>query len=70
MEAQVIAMTELGIPACLTGSAQKDRNILSRIRKGEFNIIYSTPEYLQEGHGKELLNILKKRLLLVAIDGE
>lgn len=70
MKAQVIYLNEAKIPACLVGTAQEDRNILSRIQMGEFNIVYSSPEYLVQGaYGSELLNILKNRLLLVAIDG-
>lgn len=70
MEAQLFDLDRQGIPACLVGTAQPDINILSRIKKGEFNIIYSSPEYLQGGHGQDFLNILKNRLIMVAIDGK
>lgn len=69
MEAQVFDMNRANIPACLVGSAQPDPNILLRIHSGEFNIIYSSPEYLQLAPGKHLLNMLKNRLILIAIDG-
>lgn len=69
MGAQVSELTEAGIPACFVGSAQPDPNILSRIRKGEF-ILYSSPEFLQTTNGKQMLDILQKRLLLVAIGGK
>lgn len=70
MQAQVFDLMKAGIPACLVGSAQPDPNILARIENGEFNIIYSSPEFLQRSQGELLLNILKNRLVLVAIDGK
>lgn len=70
MQAQVFDLTKANIPACLVGSAQPDKNILARIQKGEFNLIYCCPEYLQGGHGREFLDILKNRLLMVAVDGQ
>lgn len=70
MQAQVFEMNRANIPACLVGSAQLDPHIMARIENGEFNIIYSSPEFLQYGQGKLLLNILKNRLVLVAIDGK
>ncbi|XP_031625026.1 Werner syndrome ATP-dependent helicase-like [Contarinia nasturtii] len=68
MEAQVMALNEAQIKACLVGTAQLDANILSRIENGEFNIIYSSPEYLQGHQGMLMLNVLKNRLLLIAVD--
>lgn len=70
MRAQVLDLKKAGIPACLVGTAQKDKHILTRIQRREFNIIYCSPEYLLGGHGKQLLNILKNSLILVAIDGK
>lgn len=69
MEAQVIELKKLGISACLVGTAQPDRNILSRIQQREFNIIFCSPEYLQGVNGTQLLDVLKNQLLLIAIDG-
>lgn len=69
MKAQVHAMTQINVPACMLGTAQPDPNILSRIQKGEFNLIYASPEHLQKGKGKALLDILKNRLILIAVDG-
>lgn len=68
MEAQVVTLNEAGIAACLVGSAQEDKNILKRINNDEFTIIYSSPEYLQSEYGKNMLNSLKGRLILIAID--
>lgn len=70
MEAQIFDLARAGITACLVGSAQPDMQILSRIKKGEFNLVYCSPEYLLGGRGQDLLNILKKRLIMVAIDGK
>lgn len=70
MQAQILYLKRANIPACLVGTAQSDLNILSRIRKGEFNIIYSSPEYLLGNNGKQMLDVLKKQLILVAIDGK
>lgn len=68
MEAQVLALTSIGISACLVGSAQSDPNILKRIDDGEFSIVYCSPEYLQYNNGHTLMNDLKERLILIAID--
>lgn len=70
MEAQVFDLNRANIPACLVGTAQPDPHILARIQNGEFNIIYSSPEYLHGAYGKKLLDIVKNRLILVAIDGK
>lgn len=70
MEAQLFDLEAAGIPACLVGSAQSDINILSRIKKGEFKLIYCSPEYLVNSYGAELIKILEKRLILVAVDGK
>lgn len=69
MQAQVITLNEANIPACLVGTAQPDKNILTRICSGQFNVIYSSPEYLQGNPGGRMLNALKNRLTLIAIDG-
>lgn len=68
MEAQILDLNRANIPACLVGSAQEDRQILSRIKNAEFKIVYSSPEYLCGENGIQLLDILKNRLLLIAID--
>lgn len=68
MEAQVYTLIGTGISACFLGSAQKDPNVLQRINQNEFSIIYCYPEYLQGFNGVNLLNSLKDRLTLVAID--
>lgn len=70
MQAQVLTLNDLQIPACLVGSAQDDQCILLRTQKGEFNVIYSSPEYLQGQQGIQMLHSLKNRLTLIAIDGK
>lgn len=68
MQAQVMDLQRSGISACLVGSAQKDLKILERIANGTFNVVYSSPEYLQTANGDKLLSIVRGRLALVAID--
>lgn len=68
MEAQVHTLVKTGIPACFLGSAQKESNILQRVFRNEFNLVFCCPEYLQGFNGKNLLTTLKNRLTLVAID--
>lgn len=70
MKAQVNTLTRNNIRACLVGSAQTDKLILSRIESGEFNIIYSSPEYIKGINGNYMLHLLKNRLIMIAIDGE
>lgn len=72
MESQVMALEQLNIKACYVGRAQEDTQIYTKIARGEFNIIYCTPELLQScyGTGKRMLNSIADRLMLVAIDGE
>lgn len=68
MQAQVITLNKGNIAACLVGSAQKDNDILAKIKKGQFAVIYSSPEYLQGSRGIEMLTALNEKLTLVAID--
>lgn len=68
MQAQVFDLTKMGIAACYVGSAQKDTNILYKIERGMFTIVYCSPEYLQNSNGSKLLSILKDKLALVAVD--
>lgn len=70
MEAQVLTLNRASIKACLVGTAQTDKHIHMRINRGEFNIIYSSPEFLQTRQGQKMLLSLKNRLILVAVDGE
>lgn len=68
MQAQVIDLQAAGISACLVGTAQKDPYILNRIAEGKFVVVYSSPEYLQTTNGDKLLQSVKGKLALVAID--
>lgn len=68
MKAQVLSLKDSGISACFVGTAQEDPHILRRISECNYNIIYSSPKYLQSERGNQLLNILNGRLTLVAID--
>lgn len=62
MQAQVLTLNNANI------SAQKDNDILSKIKNGRFNVIYSSPEYLQSARGNEMLYSLNGKLTLIAID--
>lgn len=68
MQAQVIDLQKINVRACYVGSAQKDPKILYKISNGDYNVVYSSPEYLQTWNGSRLLSILKDKLVLVAID--
>lgn len=68
MQAQVLSLQDNGASACLVGSAQRDVNILSKINEDNYSIVYCSPEFLQSEGGTKLLNILKGRLNLIAID--
>lgn len=46
MEDQVQALHALSIPATLLGTAQKDNSVLTRILRGEYRLVYVTPERL------------------------
>lgn len=66
MQDQVLALKVANIPACYLGSAQTDRNILDKVRSGEFHLVYVSPEYITGN--LELLDDLADRLNLIAID--
>lgn len=70
MEAQVAELNKANIPACLVGSAQLDSNILARIQNSDFNVVYCSPEYLFGDKGDELLKVLKRQLIMIAVDGK
>lgn len=66
MQDQVLSLNVCNIPACLLGTAQTDYTILSRVKAGEFRLVYVCPEYITSN--LELLNELADKLTLVAID--
>lgn len=68
MEDQVMDLQARGISACLLGTAQKDKDTERRIVSGEYCLVYASPEYLFGFKGKKLLQDVKKRIRLIAVD--
>ena len=70
MQDQVSRLNESGIPATFLGSAQENsRRELSRAFKGEFRLLYITPEYCMNIGSDIIINLHKKtNICLVAID--
>ncbi|XP_075155051.1 ATP-dependent DNA helicase RecQ-like [Haematobia irritans] len=68
MEDQVRALNLTRERACLVGSAQSDKHIEKRILNLEFNLVYSTPEYITGECGLSLLKELDSSLILLAVD--
>lgn len=68
MEDQVRALNLTRERACLLGSAQMDKQIEKRILNLEFNLVYSTPEYITGECGHSLIKALGKNLILLAVD--
>lgn len=68
MQDQVLSLEVANIPACLLGSAQRNRNIESEVLNGDYRLVYASPEYLTGDRGKDLLRKLEKTLTLIAID--
>lgn len=70
MQDQVLSLNVANIPACLLGSAQKQRDIEDHVINGEFRLVYASPEYLVGECGHSLLNKLadKNKLTLIAVD--
>ncbi|XP_064415697.1 bifunctional 3'-5' exonuclease/ATP-dependent helicase WRN isoform X2 [Latimeria chalumnae] len=67
MEDQVLQLKIANIPACFLGSAQF-QNVLQEVKKGEFRVVYMTPEFCSKGTSllKELDN--NKGISLIAVD--
>lgn len=68
MQDQVLSLEVANIPACLLGSAQRNRNIDAEVLNGDYRLVYASPEYLTGERGKDLLRKLEKTLTLIAID--
>lgn len=65
---QVTALNSVNISACYLGSAQPDRNTLTKAIAGRYNLIYVTPEFITSPGGNHLLVSLKDKLNLIGID--
>lgn len=68
MEDQIMSLKMNGIPACLLGTAQKDRSVLNEVVEGKYNLVYLTPEYITGECGTELLKQIRSQIVLIAID--
>lgn len=66
MQDQVLKLEQLNIQACFLGKMQTDLIAFDRIRRNEVQIIYCSPESLVLS--TDLLEILKVRLTLIAVD--
>ncbi|XP_037936958.1 Werner syndrome ATP-dependent helicase homolog isoform X2 [Teleopsis dalmanni] len=68
MQDQVTALNLIRERSCLLGSAQTDKTIVSRVLASNFNVIYTTPEYITTEFGLSLLRSLSNKLVLIAVD--
>ncbi|CRH03853.1 ATP-dependent DNA helicase, putative [Plasmodium relictum] len=68
MKDQVDNLNRKKISSVFLGSGQKmnSEKILTQIKHGVYNIVYCSPEYAL--NNKNLFTLLKKRILLIAID--
>ncbi len=69
MQDQVTALSELGIEAAFLNSSQSPeeaRDVLTRLRQGELQLLYVAPERLAMGHTRSLLRDIP--ISLIAID--
>lgn len=67
MQDQVNSLNLVNIPACLLGSAQTNKAIVEDIIRGDFRIVYASPEYVSS-MGSYLIGKLKDKLTLIAVD--
>ena len=63
MQDQVMALHARGVAAAFLGSAQKDSSVLPRALRGEFTLLYMTPEYALHAEA-----VGKLKPVLIAID--
>lgn len=68
MEDQVLSLTVSNIKACFLGSAQSDKSTYDSVLKGDYTLVYLTPEFLTCDLGVSMLKTLECKLSLVAID--
>uniref|UniRef100_A0A1B0D8Z1 DNA 3'-5' helicase n=1 Tax=Phlebotomus papatasi TaxID=29031 RepID=A0A1B0D8Z1_PHLPP len=66
MEDQVSALEVMNIEAVFLGTAQKDREALSKVYQGEYRLVYMSPEYIT--NNQDVLIHLAPQLTLIAID--
>lgn len=68
MEDQVLALNQRGITACHLSSTQEDLSVFERARRGEFSLVYMSPERLQMAQGL-LEDLIKNRGLCCFASG-
>lgn len=68
MQDQVMDLEKKGIPACLLGSAQPDKDMPARIVSGKFCLVYASPEFLNSVSGEKMLEDARDKIKLIAID--
>lgn len=68
MKEQVERLTQLGIPAALLGSAQRNYLVYENAQQGAYRLIYLSPEYLLKANGSEFLVKMKRFICCICID--
>eukprot|EP00249_Psilotum_nudum_P032087 c47241_g1_i1 orf=2-526(-) len=68
MQDQVMSLKERGIKAEYLGSAQTDNTVVSRALKGEYDILYMTPEKALNVSDRFWSTLLHNGASLVAVD--
>lgn len=72
MQDQVLSLKMRNIPACLLGSAQTEKStVVDDLFKGQYRLIYITPEFCTNEYGENLLIRLtdnQVNITLIAID--
>lgn len=67
MQDQVNSLNLVNIPACLLGSAQTNKSIEDEVIRGDYRIVYASPEYVSS-YGAFVIGKLKDKLTLIAVD--
>lgn len=61
-------LSQREIPACFLGSAQCDPSVHAKAAAGHYNVVYVTPEFALSETGINLLETLRFKIVLFAID--
>eukprot|EP00051_Salpingoeca_urceolata_P021691 m.342511 g.342511 ORF g.342511 m.342511 type:complete len:1293 (-) comp19846_c0_seq1:27-3905(-) len=68
MEDQVLSLTQSGISACFLGSAQTDPDARANVQAGKYQIVYLTPEGIENSRGMLEKLHATKGVGLIAVD--
>lgn len=68
MEDQVYKLSQRQIPACFLGSAQCDPSVHAKAAAGQYKVVYATPEFALSIAGLGLLEALRFKIVLFAVD--